>query len=297
MTILSEEGVRKIVRKKLVSEIGYRGVSPAAGQIDNIECDLSGIDQKTLAVKFAKYFIYNPKFERKVGDEKYVYTKRNLLPFLTSLNDTSDLKYEKEVYEKLSKTPGMIGKYVEMLSFAMKFAFGPFANLYCSLIVSALGSGYTRDALDADKGDFKDVDEETFTKALRKVQSAFNASISASTRISDSYHCILFPETIKELKISGGRDTPGTSRKFSLEKSFADSFIVRHRNFSSKPQKIVEDIENIIFSTVDNKQRILKPLKDTIKSIENSVPNGVILIDVLEEILTDADDSLRDIAV
>jgi len=302
MTILTEEGVRKIIRKKMINEIGFRGVDPKAGQSDTIECDLSGVDQATLAVKFAKYFIFNPKIERKKGDDSEIYTKRNLLPFLTNLKDKSDLAFEKKIKQKLDRNPEFIGKYIEALELAMKLAFGPFANLYCTSIVSALGAGYTARAGEVDKeesGVAADADSTDFYDPFGLVQREFNKAERVSPNISDEYRCILFPETLKALKGSPGRPatsishTPTSRTAYTSELNYLNTFISRHRTNNSKPQEIFADIEKDIFKSVVNKQKILTPLKDALKRILNSRENGSVMLDAITVAAVEAKDNLK----
>ena len=295
MTILSEAGVRKIIRKKMINEIGFRGVDPKAGSIDNIECDLSGIDQKTLAVKFAKYFIYNPKIERKVGDETEIYTKRNLLPFITSLNDKSDAEFEKKIKQKISSDPGSIDKYIEALEFAMKMAFGPFANLYCTLIVSALGTGYTSHALDAEKNETSNI-EEILIKAFKEVEKLFNREhgLDSRFRFSKQAACILFPETLKALKAAGGRGHDRNSRStYRSEEVQVIRFYTAASVSGSKPQEIFSVIERTFFSSVSNREKILAPLKAVIRRIDNSNDNGSAMMTVIQLVLDDAQNNLK----
>lgn len=298
MTILSEEGVRKIIRKKMMNEIGFRNLDFKRGDYSVTKCDLKKLNQTEIAVKFAKHFIFNPVVTtttvstESLDPKVSVSSKKNIISFINGhgLTVEEEKKYDQIVRSKINSDPTLVGKYVSMLELAMTYSFGIFSDIICSVLTAGIADQYS-DRYSRSK----ETSEELAQDQALMVQNVLNQSaeqfwienlIKNSQPLGriDKKYSILFPKTILALKVG---DKAKAQTEFQIEKLKAERLI---SNSSILPSKIFEVLNKDIFNNVYQKRIILRPIEDLVKNSTDSLQTGNILRTALIEIFKNASD-------
>lgn len=304
MIILSEAGVRKIVRKKLMNEIGFSNIRSKQGDYSVTRCDLKNLDQTELAVKFAKHFVFNPVITKTTVDSKSldpktsVSSKKNIISFINGhgLTPEEEKKYDQIVRDMIRDDPSLVGKYVDMLETAMTYSFGMFSDIVCSILTSGLDDQSINKSLRSQK-DKESAENLTQDQSLI-IQNALNQSaeqfwienlIKNSLPVVrglylDKKYSILFPKTILSLKVG---DNTKAATEFQIEKLKAERLINTSNIY---PSKIFEVLSNDIFNNVHQKRIILRPIEKLIKNSKDSYQSGNLFRTELIKILKNAED-------
>lgn len=279
MTILSEEGVRKIIRKKMINEIGFRNLNFKSGNYDAIKCDLTKLDQTELAVKFAKHFIFNPVVTTTIVSAKSldpkvsVSSKKNIISFINGhgLSPLEETQYDQIVRAKIKNDPELIKKYINMLEIAMTYSFGIFSSMVCQMLSAGIPAQSNND---------KEETKETTQAQTLVIQNVLNASaenfwrqnltpLNLNLRINKEYS-ILFPKTITALNANSGDKTKVIS-EFVAEKTQAQGVL---NSSIIYPSKIFEFLFDVVYDDVPNKNDILSPIKELVKNSKDSPETG-----------------------
>ena len=280
MTILSEEGVRKIVRKKMMNEIGFRNLYFKSGNYDAIKCDLTKLNQTDLAVKFAKHFIFNPVVTTTIVSAKSldpkvsVSSKKNILSFIRGhdLSPEEESQYDQIVRAKIEKNPELVKKYVSMLELAITYSFGIFSGIVCKMLTAGIpAQASSQFSIDKNK-------ETTQAQALM-IQNVLNKSaenfwrenltpVNLSSNINKEYS-ILFPKTM--IALNTNADKNKARELFIAEKTQAQNLINPSIIY---PSKIFEFISDVVFDDVPNKDTILRPIKELVKNSKDTAEVG-----------------------
>lgn len=293
MTILSEAGVRKIVRNKLVTEIGFRNVSSDAGTVSYDKCDFGSLSSPAkidLVVKFAKHFLFNPQMKRPSGTGEEIYTDRHFISFVTGFKNLTfdeQNKYDRDVKEYLTNNREIIDKYVDLISYGITVAFGKLAPLYCKSISAFLSASYLTDFESEPTEDIIDVEEtkEKFILKAKETGKNFKSEFGIGRAIlQDIPECVLISPKTTKLFAEG--DTSAAKSEFRKEKSDIEAIILATE---VKPQQIFEELE-IIFNrnSFRNRSKILKPIRTFMfNSNIQTVEHGDEIREALSEILND----------
>ena len=282
MTVISEAGLRKIVRKKLMNEIGYKNVSSDVGTVAYDECDLSQLPddrQEELVVKFAKHFLFNPQMKRATASGDKIYTDRHFISFITGFKNLSpdeNIKYERDVRDYIRRNPEMIKKYVDLISFGITTAFGQLAPLYCTLVTGALGVGSALISKKPDKveKDYLTVDSvgSAFTDRAKKVGQSFRREhYITDTSIGRSVAIIcLFPSTTKKYFETRPPNPASAMIDFRSEKLNVENVITRP---NLKPKDIFDSLyRNFVVGNISKKDTLLSELKTMMYDPEIQTP-------------------------
>lgn len=281
MSVLSEEGIRKIVResisKRSIQEGLFDNVRSQPGRVEYKRCDLSAFRNHKFAVKFAKHFLYDPKV--KITDTEGItktITKKNLLSFVlgTGLSDIDDKLYEEDIRRQLRDKPEIINNFIDILETGITFFLGTRSQYYCKLLSIVFASDakpVERDAEPVERLERTSINALTeFKKAMNESISKFVIEYDVSDLVkieSDASYLFLFPSTtISVLK----GDKEEALEIFKKEKS-------RWRLLLEKDLKVsrIIDFVNIeLYDNIKGKRRFIYPIINFLKSMPDDYNNA-----------------------
>jgi len=295
MTILTEEGVRKIIRKKMINEIGFRNVSSDVGVVRYDECDLSKLNdlaKRDLVIKFAKHFLLNPQMKETTPEGDKFYTDRHFISFITGFKNLTvdeQNKYDRDVKRYLSENPEVIKKYVDLISYGITVAFGKLAPFYCDTITTFLVNSTFTDFKE-EENEYIEVEKikEKFIQVTEVAGRSFKTEMGIVRGVLQrKEECfIIYPQTSKLLYSAG--DRVGATREFDdREKDTVENMITEDE---MTPRDLYQKIEdNFNRSPITNVNKILKPIKSFMNNSEiQTVEHGDQIREALQEIADSA---------
>lgn len=282
MTVISENAIRLIVRKKLKKEGLFKQASSnhGEGSVRYLKCDLSNLRNTKLARTFAKYFLYSPKYEELIDGEKVVYTKSKLMSLLEGgMTDTQSAKFDELVDRAISNDPSIIDAWIDMLSFGITQVFGPMSKMYCNL----LSNLFLDDKYEPEEAESLEQDSSTFYLSLASSLEDTGKSLSLEKSLSqfeldfEYKEIVMFPRTFMSIKDG---DLPDARKHFQKEILKVQSII----RDDLEPRQIYSRFYDI-YSGISNKRAILKPFDRFTSKVNDTSVNGILIRGFLRSIL------------
>ena len=262
--IVSEEGIRKIVQKKL-EEGGFDQRSRIElGRQPDSYCDLSNIDDTELAVFFAKNFLYNAKGVTRKG---LLDSMKNMGRFGRTAQE--DAEFEDAVRKSLSRqNRENLKKYRIALEIGISTLLGPsLAKIFCTFLNELIGPGNQKVA---------DVSTQALVVDAASIEYAWAESANqfflenkelAVFNSKDQKIIFIFPKT--SILLATG-ETEKAKEKYASELQIMSDIIQKP---NQNVTRILERIEDYFYG-ISRKRIVLKSFKNYLQSLDNNYENG-----------------------
>lgn len=304
MSVVSEDGIRKIIRSRLTKEGFMRDARSNSGEgsVDYLECDLSALKNSQIAKTIAKYIFIKPVIEKTAppvdpetgAPTVSVYDKNMLFAMLSGgLGAEQSAQYDREAEQYLAKYPDVIGNWVDLLQFSITQVFGPLSKMYCKLFTTLFLTGRPQDTRDLERessaAPVAEADEiaKKILKAFRIAgdRFAFKQKILVSRQGFESEHLILFPNTFIALEASEVDDAKANYD--DERKKIREAFFINRIEIRKLPGFFRDYLVNI-----SDKSEIIQPIDDLANSLQDNRENNDLLNSVLVKIAQECESRL-----